>query len=271
MKAAYTVLDPSSSPAQDGVCALGIMIKAPRAGAVKTRLVPPLDHDEAARLSVCFLRDTAENIASVTFEEPAEGIAVYTPVGSERAFDGLLCEGFKLVAQRGDAFGERLFHAAEDLLALGYESLCLIDSDSPTLPRACLAEAVRVLAVPGDRIVLGPSDDGGYYLIGLKHAHSRVFERINWSTSLVLEETIERAHEIGLEVTLLPAWYDVDDGVTLSRLCAELFLPGQEGVGPKALAGYWAAHTRRYLSRLIEREGRERIWPSGGTRRGAAI
>src|SRR5215210_586673 len=141
METAYTVLDPSL-PARSRPCALAIMTKAPRAGAVKTRLVPPLNHEEAAALSVCFLRDTAANIAGVASVEPAEGVAVYTPVGAERAFDGLLCEGFKLVAQRGDAFGERLFHAAEDLLALGYRSLCLIDSDSPTLPRSLLAEAV---------------------------------------------------------------------------------------------------------------------------------
>jgi uncharacterized protein len=246
------------------------MIKAPRAGVVKTRLVPPLNHEEAAALSVCFLRDTAENIASVALDGRAEGIAVYTPTGSERAFDGLLHEGFKLVAQRGDRFGERLFHAAQDLLALGYESLCLIDSDSPTLPRACLVEAVRALAAPGDRVVLGPSDDGGYYLIGLKRAHSRLFEQITWSTKLVLEESIERAREIGLEVELLPAWYDVDDCVTLGRLCDELFLPGSQRAG-KPLAGYEAAHTRRFLSRLMELEGRERIWPTRGAPTGAAV
>jgi rSAM/selenodomain-associated transferase 1 len=271
METAYTVLDPSRSPAQRGVCALGVMIKAPRAGSVKTRLVPPLNHDEAAALSVCFLRDTAENIARLTFEEPAEGVAVYTPQGSESAFDGLLAEGFKLVAQRGDSFGERLFYAAEDLLALGYESLCLIDSDSPTLPRACLAEAVRALAEPGDRVVLGPSDDGGYYLIGLKRAHRRLFEQITWSTSLVLEESLERAREIGLAVALLPPWYDVDDSVTLDRLCDELFLPGREEGERKALRGYEAAHTRRFLSQLIEREGRERVWPAKGAPTGAAI
>jgi rSAM/selenodomain-associated transferase 1 len=247
------------------------MIKAPRAGSVKTRLVPPLNHDEAAALSVCFLRDTAENIAHVAFEEPAEGVAVYTPVGSERAFDGLLAEGFKLVAQRGDSFGERLFHAAEDLLALDYESLCLIDSDSPTLPRACLVEAVSVLAAPGDRVVLGPSDDGGYYLIGLKRAHHRLFEQITWSTRLVLEETIARAREAGLEVALLPSWYDVDDSVTLRRLCDELFLPEREEGAGEALRGYEAAHTRRFLSQLVEREGRERIWPTERAPTGAAL
>lgn len=272
MDAAYTVLDPSSPPVASGrLCALGIMTKAPRAGAVKTRLVPPLSHEEAAGLSLCFLRDTAANIAHVTFEERAEGVAVYTPVGLERAFDGLLYEGFKLVAQRGEAFGERLFHAAEDLLALGYESLCLIDSDSPTLPRACLAEAVRALAAPGDRIVLGPSEDGGYYLIGLKGAHRRVFEEINWSTDRVLEQTIERAEEIGVEVTMLPSWYDVDDRLTLTRLCDELFLSADAGDGRSGLTGYEAAHTRRYLSQLIEREGRERIWPTDGARTGTAL
>jgi uncharacterized protein len=248
------------------------MTKAPRAGAVKTRLVPPLAHDEAAALSVCFLRDTAANIAGVVNVLPAEGVAVYTPMGAERAFDGLLAEGFKLVAQRGEVFGERLFHAAEDLPALGYASLCLIDSDSPTLPRSLLAEAVRALAAPGDRVVLGPADDGGYYLIGLKHAHRRLFQNIDWSTERVLDQTIERAAEIGLEVKLLPAWYDVDDGVTLGRLCEELFRrPAGNAVGQHGLVGYEAAHTRAYLSRLIEREGRERIWPPEGARTGAAL
>src|SRR5215213_2317359 len=168
METAYPVLNLSlsSTDRRRMLCALGIMTKAPRAGAVKTRLVPPLTHEEAAALSVCFLRDTAANIAGIASVEAAEGVAVYTPVGAETAFDNLLHTGFSLLAQRGDGFGERLYHAAEDLLALGYQSLCLIDSDSPTLPRSLLAEAVRALARTGDRVVIGPSDDGGYYLIG---------------------------------------------------------------------------------------------------------
>jgi rSAM/selenodomain-associated transferase 1 len=202
--------------------------------------------------------------------EPAEGVAVYTPKGAESAFGGLLPAVFKLVAQRGDGFGERLFYAAEDLLALGYESLCLIDSDSPTLPRALLVEAVRALAQTGDRVVIGPSDDGGYYLIGLKRAHRRLFEEIAWSTEQVLEQTLKRAAEIDLEVRMLPLWYDVDDGATLSRLCDELFLPVEDSA-PAGLAGYEAAETRRYLAHLIDREGRERIWPSEGARTEALI
>jgi rSAM/selenodomain-associated transferase 1 len=247
------------------------MTKAPRAGAVKTRLVPPLRHEEAARLSVCFLQDTAANIAGVASAEAAEGVAVYTPVGAESAFDDLLQTGFSLVAQRGDGFGERLYHASEDLLALGYQSLCLIDSDSPTLPRSLLAKAVRALAREGDRVVLGPSDDGGYYLIGLKHAHRRLFEDINWSTAQVLSQTLERAAETGLEVSMLPAWYDVDDGSSLNRLCDELFPDGDSTAVQNGLAGYEATQTRRYLARIIDAEGRGRIWPGGAARREAAV
>ena len=101
--------------------------------------------------------------------------------------------------------------------------MCLINSDSPTLPPAVLRDAVKALHAPGDRIVLGPADDGGYYLIGLKQAHRRLFQDIAWSTPTVLASTLERAREIGLECTMLPSWYDVDDADSLHRLCQELF------------------------------------------------
>lgn len=271
METAYRVLDPTSpETSRAGRCALAVMIKSPRAGAVKTRLVPPLTFDEAAALSICFLRDTASNIADVASYGASEGVAVYTPVGSESSFNGLLHAGFNLVAQRGEDFGERLFHAAEDLLALGYGSLCLIDSDSPTLPRGFLIDAVRRLAQPGDRLVLGPSDDGGYYLIGLKQAHARLFEEIAWSTDQVLGQTVERARELALEISMLPAWYDVDDGASLRRLCDELFLHGHGDVRRDGLKGYEAKHTRGYLARLIEAEGRGRIWPERDVSREAA-
>jgi uncharacterized protein len=279
MKRTYPVLDPSAAPAAPaprGGCALGVMIKAPRAGASKTRLVPPLTHEEAAALSVCFLRDTAANIdaaceaAGATRDAGAAsaGVAVYTPVGAEAAFDGLLPAGFSLLAQRGEGFGERLFNAADDLLRLGFDSLCLIDSDSPTLPTRALAAAVGELSRPGDRVVLGPADDGGYYLVGVKRAHRELCERIDWSTERVLRQTVERACEINLDVALLPAWYDVDDAATLARLCEELF--GGHPAGGAALKGYEAAHTRAHVSGIIEREGRARVWPAGANSKPAA-
>ncbi len=205
-----------------GFCALAVMAKAPRPGKVKTRLSPPLTPEQASALNICFIRDTTENIYQVTEAGNSAGIVVYTPVGDEAAFDGILPTAFQLLGQRGDGFGDRLLHACEDLFACGFSAVCLIDSDSPTMPQDALVQAVSSLLRPGDRVVLGGSDDGGYYLIGLKHLHQRLFEQIDWSTERVFKQTLERAREIGLEAELLPTWYDVDDGATLERLRREL-------------------------------------------------
>lgn len=230
-----------------GVCALAVMAKAPRAGRVKTRLSPPLTVEQAAELNGCFLRDTAENLAGVVGDSQGRvaGLVSYTPVGDEALFEGLLPEGFALVAQRGDGFGERLLGAAEDVLACGFGSVCLIDSDSPTVPRVAYKQAVAELARAGDRIVIGPAEDGGYYLIGMKRAHAAVFERIAWSTATVFEETCARARAAGIEVVELPLWYDVDDEETLDILRAELL--GGIAPGFAVVAGYGAPRTKAFL------------------------
>jgi glycosyltransferase A (GT-A) superfamily protein (DUF2064 family) len=110
------------------------------------------------------------------------------------------------------------------MLEAGHASACVLNSDSPTLPAAYLIEAAHMLARPGDRAVLGSSTDGGYYLLGLKQAHSRMFADIAWSTELVAEQTRERAREIGLELHELPPWYDVDDADGLRTAIADLQL-----------------------------------------------
>ncbi len=254
----YPVLQAGERRAElAGVCALTVMAKAPRAGKVKTRLAPALGFEGSAAINVCFLRDTTRNIAEISKElrdaeigAKAVGLICYTPVGDEVAFDGLLPEGFALIAQRGDAFGERLLAAAEDILSCGYGAVCLIDSDSPTLPGVALRQAVEELAKPGDRIVLGGSDDGGYYLIGLKKAHAAPFERITWSTGSVFAETVERCAEAGLELVELPVWYDVDDAETLAVLERELV----DGVRPEfaTVDGYDAQATREFLKGRVK-------------------
>ena len=242
------------------VCALGVMAKAPLAGEVKTRLVPPLTEQEAAELNVCFLRDIAANIASVSETEAASGLVVYTPIGSESAFDGVLPEGFQLLGQRGTSLGERLYNATDDLLRQGYGAVCLINSDSPTLPRSLLIRAIELLASDGDRVVLGAAEDGGYYLIGLKHPHRDLFNGIAWSTSAVLAHTRQRASEIDLPVEMLGPWYDVDDADTLNRLCEDLFFS-------ESLEGsYPAPHTRAFLDSIVKTEGPQRICPKLSTR-----
>jgi rSAM/selenodomain-associated transferase 1 len=258
MNSTHRVLDPHQGDrVLAELCALAVMTKAPQAGRVKTRLTPPLSPEEAAALNTCFLRDTAAAIAQTSTGRKAQGVAVYTPIGAEAAYAEILPDNFVLVPQRGDAFGERLMAATEDLLQLGFESLCLIDSDSPTVPEKAFAEAVDILARDEDSVVLGPSDDGGYYLIGLKKLHHRLFDAIDWSTDRVLEQTVAAAREIGLPVHLLPAWFDVDDRATLSRLCQEFF--GSNGTDT---IGFPAPATRVFLSELLEREGRGRIWPN---------
>jgi rSAM/selenodomain-associated transferase 1 len=258
MNVAHRVLDPNRFDlAARGFCALAVMTKAPRPGQVKTRLVPPLTPDEAAQLNVCFLRDTAAAISASTGTF-ARGVAVYTPVGSESDYSDILPGDFALLPQRGDEFGQRLMHAGEDLFRIGFSSICLIDSDSPTVAAEVYADAAKLLSLDGDRVVLGPSDDGGYYLIALKQLHRSMFEKIDWSTERVLEQTIARASEFNLPVELLPPGYDVDDRTTLRRLCEELL------GGLRATTA--APATRRFLLDLIEREGRARICPSVSTK-----
>lgn len=250
----HRVLDPATrAPVAIGKCALGIMTKAPVPGKVKTRLTPPLTPDEAAALNVCFLQDLARSIADAG--ALAQGVGVYTPVGSEAAYAEIFPEDFVLIPQRGDGFGERLEYAISDLLAVGFESACLINSDSPTVSSRAFADATEALHKDGDRVVLGPSDDGGYYLIGMKQLHRGLFEGIEWSTEKVLAQTLARAKELGLEVHMLPAFYDIDDGAILRRLCGELLADEIQAADSPAPA------TRRFLTQLIEREGRGRIWP----------
>src|SRR5258707_9337663 len=241
-------------------CALALMAKVPFAGAVKTRLTPPLSPEEAATLSTCFLRDMTTNVLGLN-GSGTEAVVLYTPADAEAFLHDLLPHGFKLVAQRGETLGERLINAAADLLSKGFESVCLINSDSPTLPGELLRTAASKLARNGDRVVLGPSEDGGYYLIGLKRPHRNLFERIAWSTAEVLAHTIERAAEINLPVETLPTWYDVDDVATLRLLCDELSL-SSDGTDARSRfrGGFAAPHTRKYLASLLKENNDLRTW-----------
>jgi uncharacterized protein len=209
-----------------GSCGIAFMAKASAPGRAKTRLVPPLTFDEAADLNTAFLQDVAENllIASrhTSRQATIAGYAAYGPPGSESFFRAILPESIGLLDAWLPNFGDCLFHAIRELLLRGHDSAVVLNADSPTLPTAFLVETAEALARPGDRAVLGPSTDGGYYLLGLKAAHRRMFEDIAWSTERVAEQTLERAREIDLEVRMLPAWYDVDDMDDLRRLHGEL-------------------------------------------------
>jgi rSAM/selenodomain-associated transferase 1 len=245
----YPILDPAHrDPSLQSFCALAIMAKAPRPGRVKTRLSPPLTPEQAAAINRCFLMDTTANIGDLAREGGCAGVISYTPVGDEHLFEGLLPDKYQLVPQRGDAFGERLSATVQDLFACGFGSVCLIDSDSPTVPREAFARAVEVLDKPGDRIVVGPSNDGGYYLVGMKRMHTEIFENIPWSTSSVFSDTVAAVHRLGIELVTLPLWYDVDDSETLTILRDELINDHQPPF--TSLPGFSAEHSRSFMKQL---------------------
>ena len=223
---------------------MAIMAKAPRIGHAKTRLVPPMTAEDAAALSACFIRDAAENIAMAAKHAAIEGYIAFAPPDAEDEFQALLPPDTQLLPSRRAGLGASLYDAAADLLAAGYGSVCLINSDSPTLPTSILVAAARALSPSGDRLILGPAEDGGYYLIGLKQAHRRLFEDIAWSTSQVLAQTIERGREIGLATTTLPVWYDVDDIGSLRRLHRQLQQPTDPAVYP-------ARHSSAFLHNVF--------------------
>jgi hypothetical protein len=211
-------------------CGIAFMAKASAPGRAKTRLVPPLTFEQAAALNTAFLQDVAENLgladaqarASAAQSAAIVGYAAYGPPGSIDFFRRILPASIGLIEAWLPNFGDCLLHSIGEILARGHQSAVVLNSDSPTLPTEFLVETAEVLARPGDRAVLGPSTDGGYYLLGLKQTHARMFEDITWSTERVAEQTLARAREIGLEMHVLPAWYDVDDVDALNRLDAEL-------------------------------------------------
>lgn len=233
------------------------MAKAPQPGRSKTRLVPPLVPEQAAALSAAFLRDITDNIALVGRDAPIDGWIAYAPAGSERLFAGHLAPGTSLVLSDGSpdvpprvqGFGRCLLHAIRELLALGYGAACLVNADGPTLPGAMLRRAAEALGKAGERVVLGPAEDGGYYLIGVKTPHVHLFEDIAWSTAEVAEQTRARVHALGVELVELEPWYDVDDPGTLRRLAGEL-----GGVVTGRLAPYPAPVTAACLGRPGWRE-----------------
>jgi uncharacterized protein len=235
-------------------CGIAVMAKASKPGLTKTRLVPPLTYDEAAALNTAFLQDVIDNVllaaARVAPHGGIAGYAAYGPPGSEEFFRRNFSAAIGLIEAWLPNFGDCLYHTISQILALGHSSAVVLNADSPTLPTALLNETAEMLARPGDCAVLGPSSDGGYYLLGLKAAHRRMFDDITWSTEQVAEQTRQRAREIGLEVHLLPEWYDVDDVETLRQLHIELREGNPKASRPNAVTPHNARHTAALFDRL---------------------
>lgn len=212
-----------------------IFAREPVAGRTKTRLCPPLDGATAAALYEGFLRDALHLARQIS------GVRVtitYTPE-SHGDFFARLAPDVEAQPQHGADLGERMDNALGEPLDNGVAQVVVIGSDSPNLPANYLQMAFSYLDA-GANVVLGPSDDGGYYLIGLRSRQPRLLHEVRMSTSTVLADTLVIAKELGLRVALLPGWYDVDTAAELRRLTDDL----------RDAPADVAVHTREIVSRI---------------------
>ena len=214
--------------------ALLVIAKRPAPGQTKTRLTPPLLPQQASDLYECFLQDTLEVARAV----PDVSLWVhYAPEAAQSYFEQLAPD-FGLRPQVGESLGPRLDQVLTRCLAEGFERAVIMDSDSPTLPADYVAQAFTALDAAD--VVLGPCEDGGYYLIGLKRPQPRLLREVEMSTPHVLRDTLALAQKTGVPAALLPSWYDVDTAQELERLRADL-AAHTNGAAPR---------TRAFLVRL---------------------
>lgn len=222
--------------------ALIIFAKAPIPGEVKTRLCPPLDPDEAASLHGSLVLDAVERTKGL------QGVTLYvagTPDLAHPFFKVMEGRyGARLLLQRGPDLGARMMNAIQDAFDQGAKDVLLTGTDLPTLPRAHLVEALKL--VKNHDVVLGPTADGGYYLIGLRKMVPALFDGIAWSTASVLAETKKKIEQAGLSLGLLPECRDVD---TLEDLKAFIALIGKDRAMTKRTEGA----LRLIATRLKER------------------
>jgi hypothetical protein len=220
-----------------------VMAKRPVPGRTKTRLCPPLTPLEAAELYEALLRDTMELVSGLRGVDMAVAVSPRSAVG---LMGRLVPHGARMLAVEGADIGECLRSATEQLFAEGFTRVVAVNSDGPTLPAEYIERAVEWLT--NSDVVLGPAEDGGYYLIGLRQKQPGLFTDIAWSSSRVAAQTLERAVALGLTAAKLPSWYDVDTPAELERLRADLM----------SLPPEVAPHTRCFFA------GRTSTPPAGG-------
>ena len=212
-----------------------VVAKQPFPGQTKTRLCPPLSYTQAADLYECFLRDTLDLMRQV---HGVHWMIGFLPEGAQDYFRQLAPD-MELASQHGASLGERLDHLLTEALAGGSQRAVIMDSDSPTLPAEYISQAFDQLS--DTDVVLGPTRDGGYYLIGMKQPQSHLLRLVQMSTPRVLAGTLAVAESTGLNVFLLPTWHDVDTIADLHQLDEEITRSSKNGRA--AATRDWPART----------------------------
>lgn len=189
------------------------MAKLPRAGSTKTRLSPPLTPDQAAGVARALLRDSFARLRGV-----AHGAVHYVFTGgTAQEAAALAGPGVALLEQHGDDLGARMANAAATLLAR-HSAVLILGADTLDMQAGDLDAAAALLDLPGDRAVLGPATDGGYWLLGLKRPHHKAFAGMTWSTPRVLHDQLEKFAQLGVPVGFAATRTDLDTPDQLAAL-----------------------------------------------------
>ncbi|MGH7446973.1 MAG: TIGR04282 family arsenosugar biosynthesis glycosyltransferase, partial [Longimicrobiales bacterium] len=200
-----------------------IMARAPSAPG-KSRLIQDLGTRDGEGLRGALLRDTFASVSQLHVEKAV----LFTPPERETEIRALTPFPAVFLAQRGATLGDRMYGGMRDLLGFGFDAVAMIGSDLPTLPSAHVNTALDILARRPDVLVLGPAEDGGYYLIGTTQSHPQLFEEIPWGTPLVLDRTCKAAEALEIPVERISRWHDVDSVSDLGRLWRDV--AGAEGI-----------------------------------------
>jgi rSAM/selenodomain-associated transferase 1 len=197
--------------------AIALFARAPVPGRVKTRLLGPLSPEAACDLHRAFVLDLWDTLTALA---PRLEPFLYSDQDHP---DWRNLAGAQFRLQQGASLGERMLQCFTGLHAAGYGPLLILGSDSPLLPAAALATWPALLvSAPA---LLGPTTDGGYYAVGCREPHPRMFEDVPWSTAATFTGTVAAFRRLGWEPALLPAHYDVDTPADLARLASEPSLP----------------------------------------------
>lgn len=195
---------------------LGIFAKYPQPGRVKTRLAASIGDEPACRLYRAFVETLLARFSDVADRR----ILAFSPPERRAEFEALAGRCWQLAEQSAGDLGQRMQRYFKDAFERGASRVVLLGSDSPTLPVEYVEQAFELLNKIS--VVLGPSDDGGYYLIGAAERVPPIFDDIAWSSEAVWEQTTNRLRSLGQDFRELPPWYDVDDEKDLRRLRDEL-------------------------------------------------
>lgn len=226
---------------------LVIMAKAPKPGMVKTRLTESLPSPAVTALYRCLLEDTLALASSLTNVD----VAVMCPESDHEELAHLLGNAVQVVAQKGEGLAAGLTSVFRHFTAAGRQRVIAFNSDSPHLAPSVLESAFEILAT--HEIVIGPTHDGGYYLVGAKAAHPTLFESDPMGTKSALDRLLARTKALGLSTGFTEPFYDVDVANDLILLARELQLAPAKAPRTAAWFGEWQQAVAQITSPRVDR------------------